>query len=106
MKKLIVFLVLAVAAVNARAAIFINNNTGYTITFTLWAHDVVNPAPCSYYCARFHVPGGSSIAYNNVGSRLWAGSNPGKYRLPWWSPGPLSTRSMLCPGLKHCLMQP
>lgn len=85
MKKLFVFLLLAVAAVNARAAIFINNNTTYSVTLTLWAHDANNMGSCSYYCNRFFVAGGTATAYNNV-------TSPGLvWSQPWQIPATLVT---------------
>lgn len=77
MKKLIASLLLAGAAFGAKAAIFINNNTSYTVYITFGAHDVNMPAPCSYLSWRLPVDGGSSVAFNNVTS---AGL---EWTIPW-----------------------
>lgn len=83
MKKLFVFLVLSVLAVNARAAIFINNTAPYDVMLTLWAHDGVITAPCSYYSLRFPVVSNGSAAFNNVNS---AGL---EWSQPWMIPATL-----------------
>ncbi len=77
MKKLFASLMLAGAAFSAKAAIFINNNTSYTVYVTFWAHDAVLPAPCAYISNRMPIDGGTSAAFNNV-------TSPGlAWGIPW-----------------------
>lgn len=85
MKKIFALLALSLATVSAKAALFINNNASYDVVIVLWAHDSNHPAPCSYYCQRFNVPSGTSMAFNNVtsGGLLWG--------QPWNIPATLVT---------------
>lgn len=85
MKKMFAFLLLTVATLNARAALFINNNASYDVFVVLWAHDATLPGPCSYYAQRINVQSGTSIAFNNVNS---AGLSWG---IPWQIPATLTT---------------
>lgn len=68
MKKILVLLLLAVATINANAALFINNNTTCDAVLVLRSHDVNNAGVCSYYSNRFTLAAGASVAYNNVTS--------------------------------------
>lgn len=85
MKKLIVSALLLVGAANAKAALFITNTASYDVMLTVWAHDPVSPAPCSYYCHRFPITAGGALAIANVNS-------PGMvWEKPWQIPATLIT---------------
>lgn len=85
MKKIIVSALLLIGAINAKAALFITNTAPYDVMLTVWAHDVANPSPCSYYCHRFPIAAGGALAIANVNSpgMLW--------EQPWQIPATLIT---------------
>ncbi len=66
MKKILMFAVLLLATLSARAALFINNNTTCDRSLYIYASDANLPGPCSYYI-WVKVPATSSLAYNNTG---------------------------------------
>lgn len=86
------FLLLAVATINARAALYISNNTQCDAVLILWAHDVNNPSSCSYYSTRFTVAAGASVAFNNV-TNVNAPGGPG-----WYLPGVGGSATMTATG--------
>ncbi|WP_118976603.1 hypothetical protein [Taibaiella koreensis] len=63
--KLFTAFLLMAAAPQAKAALFINNNTGCDITMELYAHDF-NHGTCVLHSGWFVVPAYNSVAYNNV----------------------------------------
>lgn len=65
MKKLLASLLLVSAAVSAKAAIFITNNTDCDVQFFLYAHDAVNSSLTSQ---MFTITALNSVAFNNVSS--------------------------------------
>jgi hypothetical protein len=68
MKKLIIFVFLAmIAAVKGNAALFINNNTSCRVIVEVFAHDA-NHGICGLRSGRIVLEAGASVAYNNVTS--------------------------------------
>lgn len=63
--KLFAGVLLVTAASQAKAALYINNNTNCDLTMELYAHDF-NHSTCGLQSNWFVMPGNSSIAYNNV----------------------------------------
>lgn len=63
--KLFAVVLLAAASTQAKAALFINNNTGCDMTMELYAHDL-NHATCVLHSGWFVVTGNNSAAFNNV----------------------------------------
>ncbi|PSK95168.1 hypothetical protein B0I18_1011333 [Taibaiella chishuiensis] len=62
---------LAVAAFNAQAGLFVNNNLACDISLDVYASEPGAPT-CTHY-VWFKVPAGNSVAYNNTGSLTAAG---------------------------------
>lgn len=81
MKKLLVFLLLAVSAIQAKAALFINNSTTCPAVVILYAHDGTNSANCAYYSGRFTVGAGTAVTFNNTAD-VNSPAGPG-----WFLPG-------------------
>lgn len=63
--KVFAALLLIAASSQARAALFINNNTGCDLTMELYAHDFNHPT-CVLHSNWFVIAANSSLAYNNV----------------------------------------
>ncbi|WP_118953223.1 hypothetical protein [Taibaiella helva] len=63
--KLLAGALLVTASSQARAALFITNNTDCDLTIELYAHDF-NHATCMLHSNWFVVPANNSIAFNNV----------------------------------------
>lgn len=78
MRKILLFVLLALTTVSSRAALYINNNTTSQIVLRLHAHDVNNPASCAYYSTRLNIDANYAGAYNNV-TNLNAPGGPGWY---------------------------
>ncbi len=57
---------LAVASLDADAALFVTNNTTCDLSLDVYASDANMAGHCSYYI-WFKVPAGASQAYNNTG---------------------------------------
>lgn len=66
MRKLTMMLLLSIAALSAKAALFINNSSPCPVVLVFYAHDANNMGACSYYSTRLEVPAGTALAYNNI----------------------------------------
>ncbi len=65
MKKILMCAALAVATINANAALFVNNNLACDISLDVYASEPGSGATCTHY-VWFKVPAGTSVAYNNT----------------------------------------
>jgi len=65
MKKLILAASLLALGAQAKAALFLNNNTNCTVIVQVYAHDL-NHGICGLESGRLQVDPGTSAAFNNV----------------------------------------
>lgn len=66
MKKVLALALLCTAAVSAKAALFITNNTNCPISMSIRGHDSAHPGQCGLQSVEVTAPANGALAYNNV----------------------------------------